>query len=71
MSIESSVNPSISANDAVKVDSLCARILGDLGSVHMRISVDTPMPTELVTLRQYVRSVQDAVRDRCPSAFFK
>jgi hypothetical protein len=66
------VNPSMSMADAGKVDSLCARIIGDLGSVHMRVTPpDTPMPTELVALRQYVRAVQDAVRDRYPEAFFR
>jgi hypothetical protein len=64
------------ANDAVKVDALCARILGDLGSIHRRVSMQadgrvTPLSTEMVSLRKYVRDVQDAVRDSNPDAFYK
>lgn len=68
----------MSANDAVKVDRLCARVLGDIGSIYRRIAAlgpdgepATAMPPELVALRRYVREVQDAVQDSCPNAFFK
>lgn len=72
----------MSANDARKVDNLCARVLGDIGSIHARTSpLDLesdpttpsvlPMPTELVALRRYVREVQDTVRDMYPMVFFK
>ena len=64
--------------EAVKVDTLCCRVLGDIGSIHARITPQTedgtttaPMPPDLVALRRYVREVQDAVREQYPRAFFK
>jgi hypothetical protein len=68
----------MTANDAVKVDTLCARILGDIGSVYKRTAAQDPegnpataMPPELVALRRYIREVQDGVRDAYPNAFFR
>ena len=64
-------------SDALKVDSLAGRIIGDLGSIWRRIKPDAyegaceDMPAELAALRAYVRAVQDACRDRHPDAFFK
>ena len=72
------IRAGMTANDAVKVDTLCARILGDMGSVYKRISPQDPdgnpataMPPELVALRRYIREVQDGVRDAYPNAFFR
>lgn len=65
------IAPTISANDAVKVDSMCARILGDVGSVYKRAFPGSTMPPELVELRRFLREVQDAVRDVNPEAFYK
>lgn len=64
------VPTTITANDAVKVDRLCARILGDVGSVYKRTFPGTPMPPELIELRRFLREVQDAVRDTKPEAFY-
>jgi hypothetical protein len=62
----------MSCNDAVKIDALAARILGDIGSVYRRAFDSTDgLPPELVTLRRYVRELQDAVRDAKPEAFYK
>jgi hypothetical protein len=63
--------------DAVKIDRLCARILGDLGSIHARLNTDpdtgeaSSMSPEMVGLRRYVREVQDSVREHYPHAFFQ
>jgi hypothetical protein len=71
------IKASLSANEAVKVDALCARILGDLGSIHARVVEQdedgraAPMPTDLLTVRRNVRDLQDAVREQFPDAFFK
>lgn len=66
-----SVADSMTASEAVKVDHLCNRILGDIGSVHRRAFTGAPLPAELLTMRLYVRETQDAVRDKYPEAFFK
>lgn len=73
------IKSNISASEAVKVDQLCGRILGDIGSIHARISPQAEdgsgsalaMPAKLVALRRYIREVSDAVRDAHPNAFFK
>lgn len=67
----------ISSSEALKVDALCARILGDIGSIHARITPlqedgrAAPIPPELAGLRRYIREISDAVRDADPSVFFK
>lgn len=67
----------LAVSDALKVDQLAARIVGDVGSIWRRIKPDAyegaceDMPPELAALRAYVRAVQDACRDRHPDAFFK
>jgi hypothetical protein len=63
-------------NEALKVDQLCHRILGDIGSIHARMNVDEdgtvhPMPLELVQMRRYIREISDKVREQHPNAFFK
>lgn len=71
------VKPNLTANEAVKVDALCARILGDVGSIHARISAEqadgraAPMPHDLIAMRRYVRELQDTVRETYPHAFYK
>lgn len=71
------IKPNLSSNEAVKVDQLCGRILGDLGSIHARVSPEqnngqvAPMSPELVALRRSVRELQDSVRETFPHAFFK
>ena len=71
------IKGSLSASEAVKVDHLCGRILGDIGSIHARVSeVDDagralPMSPELVTLRRTIRELQDNIRETFPDAFFK
>ena len=66
------LRPDINPSDALKVDALCSRILGDIGSVHRRTTPGTgALPPELVELRRYVREMQDAVRDQVPDAFYK
>ena len=66
----------MNVNEALKVDQLCARILGDLGSIHARVNVDEdgtvhPMSPEMIAMRKYVRELSDDVRARFPTAFFK
>ena len=66
----------MNVNEALKVDQLCRRILGDIGSIHARMSVHEdgtvdPMPVELIQLRRYIREISDAVREQHPHAFFK
>jgi hypothetical protein len=71
------IKPNLTANEAVKIDCLCGRILGDVGSIHARISAEqadgrvAPMSHELVSMRRYVRELQDSVRELYPHAFFK
>lgn len=71
------VKPDLTPNEAVKVDQLCGRVLGDLGSIHARISGEQadgrarPMSPELVTLRRNIRELQDNIRETYPHAFFK
>jgi hypothetical protein len=71
------IGTTLTANDAVKVDSACARILGDIGSIHKRIAPEQAdgrapaMCPELVALRRYAREMQDAVREAYPHAFFR
>lgn len=71
------LKPDLTANEAVKVSSLCSRILGDIGSIHGRVTPAqsdgraSPMPVELVELRRHIRELQDAVQGAYPSAFFK
>ena len=71
------IKSGLTTNEAVKVDSLCARILGDVGSIHARVTEQqadgraAPMSQELVALRRYVREMQDTVRETYPHAFFK
>lgn len=66
----------MNVNEAVKVDSLCHRILGDLGSIHARINTNedgstNPMSPEMVQMRRYVRELSDQMREQFPTAFFK
>lgn len=71
------VKQSLSANEAVKVDALCSRILGDLGSIHARVVEQTeegttaPMPLDLIQVRRNIRDLQDTVREKFPHAFYK
>jgi hypothetical protein len=71
------INPNLALNEALKVESLCGRVLGDIGSIHARITTVTednqaaPMSPELVALRRYIREIQDAVRDLYPNDFYK
>lgn len=65
------LKPGLSASDAVKVDNLVGRILGDLGSVYLRAYSDGPMPPELHAFRRFLRDTQDNIRDAHPEAFFK
>lgn len=63
-------------NEAMKVDQLCHRILGDLGSIHARVNVNEdgsvkPMSQEMVQMRRFVRELSDQVREQFPTAFFK
>lgn len=63
-------------NEAMKVDQLCHRILGDLGSIHARVNVNEdgsvkPMSQEMVQMRRFVRELSDQVREEFPTAFFK
>jgi hypothetical protein len=62
----------ITANDAVKVDALVSRVLGDMGSIYRRAyNAEGGLPKELMELRRWLREVQDAVRDQVPEAFYK
>lgn len=70
------IKASLSANEAVKVDALCARILGDLGSIHARVNANEdgsakPMSPEMVQMRRFVRELSDQMREQFPTAFFK
>lgn len=71
------IKPTLSVNEAVKIDALVARAMGDIGSIHARISEEradgrvAPMSHELVSMRRYLRELQDAVREIYPHAFFK
>lgn len=71
------VKPNLTANEAVKVDALCGRILGDVGSIHARISAEqadgrvAPMSHDLIAMRRYIRELQDTIRETYPHAFFK
>jgi len=71
------IKPNLTPSEAVKVDNLCSRVLGDIGSIHARIAPSQadgrtePMALELMALRRHVRDLQDAVRDIFPDAFFK
>ena len=63
-------------NEAMKVDQLCHRILGDLGSIHARVNVNEdgsvkPMSQEMVQMRRFVRELSDQVREEFPTTFFK
>lgn len=63
-------------NEALKVDQLCGRILGDLGSIHARVNVNEdgsvkPMSPEMVQMRRFVRELSDQMREQFPTAFFK
>ena len=62
-------------NEALKVDQLCHRILGDLGSIHARINTQedgkvAPMSPEMLQMRKYVLDLSDQMRDQFPTAFF-
>lgn len=66
----------MNVNDALKVDQLCHRILGDLGSIHARVNANEdgsakPMSPEMVQMRRFVRELSDQMREQFPSAFFK
>lgn len=63
----------MSANDAIKVDSLIERMLQDMGSVYRRAYTRSALgfPPELRELRRFLRDTQDIVRDTHPEAFFK
>ena len=71
------IKPDLDLNEALKIDSLCGRVLGDIGSIFARITPLSQdgsaeaMPPELVSLRRYIREIQDAVKDKYPSDFFK
>ena len=71
------IKSDLSANEAVKVDQLCGRVLGDIGSIHARVSGQAPdgkalpMPPDLVSLRKSIRELQDIVRETYPHAFYK
>ena len=70
------IKPDLTLAGAMKVDQLCGRVLGDIGSIHARITPHAdgkagPMSHELVSLRRYIRELSDAVRDTYPEAFFK
>jgi hypothetical protein len=71
------VKSDLSANEAVKVDQLCGRVLGDIGSIHARVSGEAsdgkalPMSPDLVTLRRAIRELQDSIRETFPHAFYK
>ena len=70
------INPNMALNEALKVESLCGRVLGDIGSIHARITPldagqPAPMSLELVALRRYIREIQDATRDLYPNDFYK
>ena len=63
-------------NEAMKVDQLCHRILGDLGSIHARVNINEdglvkPMSEDMVHMRRFVRELSDQVREQFPTAFFK
>jgi hypothetical protein len=64
------------SNNALKVDALCHRIIGDIGSIHARLNMGEdgtvkPMSPELAALRNHVREISDTVRERHPNVFFK
>jgi hypothetical protein len=61
----------MTSSEAVKVDNLVGRMLGDLGSIFLRAYSNGPMPPELHSLRRFLRDTQDQVRDAHPEAFFK
>lgn len=66
----------MNVNEALKVDQLCHRILGDLGSIHARVNTNedgtvNPMSAEMLQMRRFVRDLSDQVREQFPSAFFK
>jgi hypothetical protein len=71
------LKPDLTVSEAMKIDQLCSRILGDIGSIHARITPQQqdgrarPMSPELVALRLHVREISDAVRDTYPEPFFK
>jgi hypothetical protein len=71
------IRPNIPLVEAMKVDQLCNRVLGDIGSIHARIAVHQddgstgPMSPELIALRRHVREISDAVRDTYPDCFYK
>lgn len=71
------IKSTLSASEAVKVDQLCGRVLGDIGSIHARVSEEQedgkvlPMSVELVTLRRAIRELQDNIREQHPHAFYK
>ena len=63
-------------NEAMKIDQLCHRILGDIGSIHARVNVNEdgsvqPMSQEMVQMRRFIRELSDQVREQFPTAFFK
>lgn len=66
----------MNVNEAVKVDQLCHRILGDLGSIHARVNTNEdgsvrPMSPDMLQMRRTIRELSDQVREQFPSAFFK
>jgi hypothetical protein len=67
----------LSPAEAAKINQLCGRVLGDVGSIHARIANiqpggrAEPMAPELVALRRYVREIQDTVQDAYPQATYR